>query len=213
MKRLIPIAIALISTGCASIFSGSTQDITIRTTPGAKYAISDSYGRTVASGDTQGTATIERGVGYFSPHAYKAKITKPGHRPKIIDIEPGMNPWYFGNILLGGVVGMLIVDPITGAMYKFYPDNIDAQLEPLENSGAAINEQAPSQLQPVAKTKPVQLTSRFEYAAYQRAKDRGCKAITAPAFDGVLVPHETLVFQCTDGRSLTVTCDSQNGCS
>lgn len=212
MKRLIPLAIALMSTGCASIFSGSTQDITIRTTPGAKYTISDSYGRTVASGDTKGTATIERGVSYFSPHAYKARITKPGHRPKTIDIEPGMNPWYFGNILLGGVVGMLIVDPITGSMYKFYPDNIDAQLDPIDNASTTPQEQVPSQLQPVAKAKAAQQTSRFEYAAYQRAKERGCKSNTPPAFDGVLTPYETLVFRCMDGQLLTVTCDSQSGC-
>lgn len=107
---------------------------------------------------------------------------------------------------------MLIVDPITGAMYKFYPDNIDAQLEPMDNAGAATQEQTPSQLQPVGKTKPIQQTSRFEYAAYQRAKERGCKSNVAPAFDGVLTPYETLVFRCTDGQSLTVTCDSQSGC-
>ena len=33
-------------------------------------------------------------------------------------VTAGLNGWYFGNILIGGLVGMLIVDPLTGAMYR-----------------------------------------------------------------------------------------------
>lgn len=29
-----------------------------------------------------------------------------------------MDGWYWGNILFGGLIGMLAVDPATGAMYK-----------------------------------------------------------------------------------------------
>jgi hypothetical protein len=35
-----------------------------------------------------------------------------------------LNKWYFGNILLGGVIGMLVVDPLTGAMYSLDEDYV-----------------------------------------------------------------------------------------
>jgi len=38
-----------------------------------------------------------------------------------------MSGWYWGNILIGGLIGMLVVDPLTGAMYKL-PDGANANL-------------------------------------------------------------------------------------
>lgn len=34
-------------------------------------------------------------------------------------LTPGINGWYLGNLLFGGLLGWVIIDPITGAMYKF----------------------------------------------------------------------------------------------
>jgi hypothetical protein len=36
--------------------------------------------------------------------------------------------WYFGNLLFGGLIGLLIVDPATGAMYKLEPNEINCNL-------------------------------------------------------------------------------------
>lgn len=44
-----------------------------------------------------------------------------------------MNGWYFGNLLLGGVIGMLIVDPATGAMYRIETDLINETLKKKES--------------------------------------------------------------------------------
>ena len=33
-------------------------------------------------------------------------------------VSSSLNGWYWGNILVGGLIGMLIVDPISGAMYE-----------------------------------------------------------------------------------------------
>lgn len=32
-----------------------------------------------------------------------------------------MNGWYIGNLLFGGIIGLLIVDPATGAMWTLIP--------------------------------------------------------------------------------------------
>lgn len=44
--------------------------------------------------------------------------------------------WYFGNLLLGGFLGMLIIDPATGAMWKIENGFI---LETLRKSGDYAN--------------------------------------------------------------------------
>ncbi len=43
-----------------------------------------------------------------------------------------LNGWYFGNIIFGGIVlGMLIVDPLSGAMFTLDSDKVDMVLESL----------------------------------------------------------------------------------
>ncbi len=51
-------------------------------------------------------------------------------RARAGDVDAHVNGWYFGNILLGGVLGMLIIDPATGAMYKLNATNVDEKLTP-----------------------------------------------------------------------------------
>lgn len=39
-----------------------------------------------------------------------------------------LSGWYFGNLVFGGLIGMLIVDPLTGAMYNLKPEKIEQPL-------------------------------------------------------------------------------------
>ncbi|QYM78788.1 hypothetical protein K0B96_16015 [Horticoccus luteus] len=43
-------------------------------------------------------------------------------------IRPEMSGWYWGNILFGGLIGMIVVDPITGSMWNLSPDRIEHPL-------------------------------------------------------------------------------------
>jgi len=215
MNRFSPLlAVAVLCSGCASIFSGTTQEVSIRTTPGARYSISNANGSQIAAGDSAGTVQLQRGVGYFSPHAYKAKISKEGYQTKIVDITPGINPWYFANILLGGVVGMVIVDPLTGAMFNLNPGMIDAELDPI--SGAidanATTRQPGNQQDAQYATKQLRPVSRFDYTASRLAKDKQCIAKESPEIGNHGKAVETLTFQCQDGRRLAITCGSLEGC-
>lgn len=51
-----------------------------------------------------------------------------GYDEKIISVECKLNGWYMGNIVFGGLIGLLIVDPATGAMYKLDVDYIHETL-------------------------------------------------------------------------------------
>ena len=60
--------------------------------------------------------------------SYKLIFKKDGYDEKTVEIQSTIDGWYFGNILFGGLLGMLIVDPATGAMFKL-PEKADGQLE------------------------------------------------------------------------------------
>lgn len=72
---------------------------------------------------------LRSGSGFFGKESYTVSITKEGYEPKKVTIECRFNGWYFGNILIGGLIGMLIVDPATGAMYRLDSDGISETLQ------------------------------------------------------------------------------------
>lgn len=43
-------------------------------------------------------------------------------------LEKKFNAWYIGNIAFGGLIG-IIIDPITRAMHKLKPEEIDGNLK------------------------------------------------------------------------------------
>ncbi len=50
---------------------------------------------------------------------YTLTFSKEGFEDKMVTIHSRFDGWYIGNILIGGLIGMLIVDPLSGAMYRF----------------------------------------------------------------------------------------------
>jgi hypothetical protein len=76
------------------------------------------------------TATLKKGDGYFKAASYKIRIEKSGYKPQEIELKSSLNfGWYLiGNIFIGGLLGWLVVDPLTGAMWTLSPDKVDAKL-------------------------------------------------------------------------------------
>ena len=110
------LAVAL--TGCASILSDSTYPVVFDTDPsGAQMRITDEAGNVVFDGRGPTTLSLKSGDGYFSGARYTVAADLNG-QSTTATLTPSMDGWYVGNILFGGLIGLLIVDPITGAMYK-----------------------------------------------------------------------------------------------
>jgi hypothetical protein len=130
MKRSIAsIGVALALSGCASIFNGQTQSVVIKSVPdGASVLVKNKSGESVHTGTAPVTLTLKRGAGYFKSEVYTVSFTKEGFAPKELTITGSMSGWYIGNLLFGGLIGMLAVDPVTGAMYVF-PDSVSGTLE------------------------------------------------------------------------------------
>ena len=72
---------------------------------------------------------LKAGSGFFGKARYQVKFEKPGYESRTVPVEFKLDGWYFGNILIGGLIGMLIVDPATGAMYKLETEFLNETLE------------------------------------------------------------------------------------
>ncbi|WP_224995478.1 hypothetical protein [Cesiribacter sp. SM1] len=104
---------------CASIFSKSTYPVTINTTPqNVNITISDARGMVVYQGMTPATLPLDASSGYFKPAFYEVSLSQHGYQPQTFVIEAKIDGWYFGNIAIGGFLGMLVIDPLTGAMWR-----------------------------------------------------------------------------------------------
>ncbi len=130
MKKVLATSIAAIAlTGCASLVNGPTQAVTINSVPdGADVSVTNSAGEKIHTGVTPVTLTLKRGASYFKSESYTIKYAKAGFASKELAISGSMSGWYIGNILFGGLIGMLAVDPVTGAMYVL-PENVSQSLD------------------------------------------------------------------------------------
>ncbi|HKY01381.1 MAG TPA: hypothetical protein VJM53_02390 [Burkholderiales bacterium] len=127
MKRVLIAAVAALSlSGCASIMeAGGTQEIKFVTVPeGAAVSVFDKAGEVRHMGRTPVVFEMERSHGYFDPESYTLLIRKKGYKPQTITLESIPAGWYVGNLFFGGLLGMLVVDPYTGGIYKLEPDEV-----------------------------------------------------------------------------------------
>ncbi|WP_198588764.1 hypothetical protein [Alloalcanivorax mobilis] len=119
-KGLLALSGSLWLCGCASIISTSNYPVSIQSTPpGARYVITNiRTDETIKSGVTPDRVSLSSKNGFFSGARYRVSFEQDGYQNAEIPISASMDGWYFGNILLGGLLGMLIIDPATGAMWK-----------------------------------------------------------------------------------------------
>jgi uncharacterized protein YceK len=120
MKWLKVVAIVLcpiLLIGCASIISGRTQKVGVTTIPAEAVVI--------CNGMTQSspcTLILDR-----TQPVYQITIKKEGYKTIDVKLERGINGWVFGNIVLGGIIG-LVIDVADGSCWQFYPGEISQNL-------------------------------------------------------------------------------------
>ena len=100
--------------GCATIVSKSNWPYYIDSNPaGAQVTITNKKGKEVFKGKTPTVVKLKSGSGFFGKESYYLNYSRPGYEDKTVNLECKINGWYFGNILIGGLIGMLIIDPAT----------------------------------------------------------------------------------------------------
>jgi len=127
--------VLVVAVGCASIVSKSTYPVSISSQPSqADITITDEDGKVVYEGKTPTTVSLRAGAGYFQGKNYTVTFAKEGYGKHTADIKRGVDGWYIaGNFFFGGLIGYLIVDPLTGAMWTL-PGELTVTLSPQTSS-------------------------------------------------------------------------------
>jgi len=127
MKRILmffiiaAVMLALLSS-CATIVNGTEQDIRITSTPSeADITIKNAGGIAVFSGKTPTEIKLSRSSSYI------VTVNLEGFKESQVMIYKSFNPIFIGNLICGGVLGM-IIDAASGAMWKLEPEAINVRL-------------------------------------------------------------------------------------
>lgn len=139
-KTMIVLLASTVLIGCATIMGKSAPEtLNIRSTPEqARVIIADESGTKIFEGKTPTSLPLEKKKGYFRGKKYIVKITKEGYAEHTVTVDTSVNGWYIGgNIIFGGLIGWLIVDPATGAMWTLDTNEINITLE-ASKQGAMI---------------------------------------------------------------------------
>jgi hypothetical protein len=124
-------------TGCATIVHNGPRQVSVASTPpGAKVSIYDRSNRLVQVSTTPFVATLPTKFAYFKGQDYRLVFELPAYATAEMHLQTTVSRWYFGNFLFGGLLGLVIVDPSTGAMYNLTPDKVE---QPLTASQAQVS--------------------------------------------------------------------------
>lgn len=126
ITTLLSLSLLILSTSCATIVSGSKQRIEVNSTPTNSTVYIDNK----EVGKTPYNTKLKRN------QSYSLKVTNEGYLPYQIDLQREFNAWFIGNVAIGGLIG-IIVDPITGAMYKLKP--VQYNQTPVEEVTVKVN--------------------------------------------------------------------------
>jgi hypothetical protein len=118
--RFLPVLVILLgATGCASIISGTTQEVSFHSNPeGATVTV---------DGKTLGSTPLAFPL---KKSKYREVVfQKDGYKTLTLPMESRLNGWFWGNILFGGLVGST-TDGISGAANEYSPGQFMVSLEP-----------------------------------------------------------------------------------
>ena len=121
MRFVAIVSVLVLATfpSCALIVQGEAEEISIDADVQDVRVTIDGVGTKM----TPCTFELER------DGEYVVVIEKRGYKTVEIVVEGSISAIFFGNILFGGVIG-IVVDVVTGAAYDLEPDEIFIRMEP-----------------------------------------------------------------------------------
>lgn len=118
--------------GCASIVSGTKQKVIITSVPDAADVKIERV--TLATNSTEWEGKTPATVKLARKGHYLVTVSMKGYQKIEIPVEDGgMNGWVWGNLALGGIIGM-IIDVTDGAAKNLSPDEINVKLVAIQKS-------------------------------------------------------------------------------
>lgn len=118
------LVIALVAfSGCASIVSGASQQLSFNSEPsGADVKVNG-----------QKTCTTPCTQMFKRSNSTIVSIEKEGYVSETINPSTGLDSWFWGNIIFGGLIGST-TDFANGAAYQYQPNMYNINLKKAENA-------------------------------------------------------------------------------
>jgi hypothetical protein len=139
MKTKHPVAaslfIAFSLQGCATIMQGSTQQITVGSSPSGATVVVNGFQR------LKTPAVVE--LSRKEPH--RLEISMEGYHTETVEIRNVSSSMPMGNIIAGGLIGFAI-DHSSGAAFRLVPEVVQVSLRPAvpEKQEAEAKNQTPA---------------------------------------------------------------------
>jgi len=112
------LCLAALLTSCATIFNRNQKNVNVTSNPsGLSFEVKDRGGMVVYRGTTPATVKLGTSYGYFKSQNYTLTATQNGKVVGTGTIDARVTPWYWGNFILGGLLGLVVIDPLTGSMF------------------------------------------------------------------------------------------------
>ena len=113
------IAISITIIGCGTIMHGSTQEVSISSNPTEADVFIDDKDM----GKTPINLNLDR-----EHKTQNLRVELDGYLPYEMTINRKVSGWAWGNLAFGGLPGV-VVDAISGGLYKLTPEQIEADLK------------------------------------------------------------------------------------
>lgn len=126
--------LSIVLSACATIMRDNSQTIPITSsTDNVDIRIADKSGKVIFEGQTPASVNLKTAAGgYFDPQEYTITASKDGFKNQTTIIDWHVSAWYWaGNVALGGLIGYLIIDPITGDMY-YLDEDVHLNMTPIK---------------------------------------------------------------------------------
>ena len=138
MRKLATTIGVFMFSGCASIVSKSQYPVTITSHPDrAEFTVINKKGTAIHKSKTPSTITLPANTGFFNPARYSIEFEADGYCPGFTTLSAELDGWYIGNVIFGGLLGWLIIDPATGAMWRL-DDTVFGVLSPDSDSNIPV---------------------------------------------------------------------------
>lgn len=134
-KALVGVGVSLSFLGCASIVNSASSNETISVhsrVPNTQFVVYDNYNNVVDRGFAPRSIILSRNIGYFERPRYRIdSFVGTNTATSSTIISASVTPSYIvGNFFFGALIGWLIVDPLTGSMWKYGAKTVDITPQP-----------------------------------------------------------------------------------
>ena len=128
-RRAFSLMLIVLTSGCATLLQGSTQQIMVSSTPPGATVIVDGSMR----------FTTPAALDLARKESHKLEINLEGYHPEIVNLRAVSSNMVAGNIIAGGLIGFA-VDHSSGAAFRLVPEVVKVSLRPI----AVVSQDTPA---------------------------------------------------------------------